>query len=145
MRTNQSRAKSRYRNPYGIVVCDDNADADLQRQDPPRTRMTHPYSYDPFTIWGKAEPDPCCNGSDYTDRLEEWDYKKFHEIAKETYVGGARPFNSQDCRGDLIEKFLRRYHNAPDLKLLRVIEYCNQSSGYPVWRLNYVTPSKDGH
>jgi len=143
-RPNRLSRLSQYGEIFGIKIIDD-SDADLQRQDPPRTRARYPYSYDPFTIWGDPHPNDRCNGSDYTDRLEEWDYKKFNELAKEIYVDGdqrAAPFNSFNCRGDLIQKFLRRYHDAPDLELLRVIEYCNVSTGYPTWRLDYVIPSR---
>lgn len=111
-------------------------DHDLTRSKPPRDKSRYSYSYDPFTIWGPPFPNKECNGSDYTDRLEQWDYDKYNRLAKEIYKD-ARPFDSYHCRGDLIEKFLRAYHGNETIKLLRVIEYCNWSSGYPTWRLDY--------
>lgn len=130
----RGRYISRYDRRY-----QDLTDSDLTRDDPIRTKQSHPYSYDPFTIWGYPGPSKKCNASDYTDRLHQWDYRKYDSIAREVYTEGARPFDSHHCRGDLIEVFLQKYHNDPTIKLLRVIEYCDASSGYPTWRLDYVT------
>jgi hypothetical protein len=116
-------------------------DEDLGRQDPPRTKSSHPYAYDPFTIWGAHSPNPKCNGSVYVDRLEQWDRAKYKQLAEEVYEG-CRPFDSYNCKGDRIQEFLRRWNDDPALKLLRVIEYCNWSSGYPTWRLDYITKKK---
>jgi hypothetical protein len=119
-------------------------DADLIRHSPVWTKAGHPYAYDPFTIWGAPQPDARCNGSTYTDRMEQHDRKRYHALAERHYRGGDpvtyhRPFDSHRCRGDLIEQFLREWEGDPDLTLIRVIEYCDVSNGYPTWRLDYVT------
>lgn len=108
-------------------------DADLHRQHPPRTKYSHPYSYDPFTVWGAASKE--CNGSEYTDRLAEW-YPKYREIGLRIFDGYHRWFGS-GCSGEKIEAFLRELMDDPTLTLTRVVEYCNASSGYPVWRVDF--------
>jgi len=117
------------------------ADADLFRHDPPRTKQRHPYNYDPFTIWGAPRPSAECNDTNYTDRLEQEDHAKYALLSKKHYRSGGnayeRPFDAQNCKGHLIEQFLRDWHNDPELKLLRVIEYCNASTGFPTWRLDF--------
>ena len=108
-------------------------DADLQRSTPPRCKSRYPYAYDPYTIWrevGKVD------SSDYTDRLAQWDRKRYDLLAREIYAGN-RPFDNHNCRGDLIEQFLQEYYKNPMIRLRRVIEYCDWSSGYPTWRLDY--------
>lgn len=131
--------------PLGMPYpgCDpyDDRDSDLQRSDPPREKhdFRYRYAYDPFTIWGNPGPNESCNGSEYVDRLEQWDYAKYGRISERFYKG-ARPFDDHNCRGDLFEQFLREWFEDPDLKLLRVVEYCNRSSGYPTWRLDYHSP-----
>jgi len=114
-------------------------DEDLRPSKPRRTKWSFPYSYDPFTVWGEPFPNAACNGSVYVDRLEEWDHKKFARLIEEVRVGEphGRLFG-EGCRGDLVQKFLRRWHDKPNLRLLRVIEYCNVATGYPTWRLDYV-------
>lgn len=130
------------------LVVDDGADEDLIRHDPPWTKTSHPYTYDPFTIWGPPYPSKKCNGTDYTDRLDAWDHAKYARLAAKHYRSGEsdyhRPFDSYSCKGHLIEAFLRDWHEDPQLHLLRVVEYCNPHSGYPTWRLDYVT-SKGRH
>lgn len=100
-----------------------------------KTKYTHPYSYDPFVLWkGKGD----ANGSVYTDRLYQWDYEKADRLGKK-HMPGKRWDNAQPSQ---IEAFLREYLDAPDLKLVKIIEYCNVSNGYPVWRLDfYATPT----
>lgn len=127
---------------WGNPIVDDlrpTPDSDLQRHDPPRSRISHPYSFDPHTIWGKPFPDRRCNATDYTDRLEQWDYAKYTRLIQKICASGARPFDGYNCRGDLIEQFLREYHDDPTIKLLRVIAECNVATGYPLWRLDYRT------
>lgn len=122
--------------PFGFDdVCIDRGphpDDDLDRQSPPRTKSSHPYSYDPFTVWGGSSKE--CNGSEYTDRLAEW-YPKYHEIGRRIF--GDRRWFGTHCHGEKIEEFLRELRSDPTLKLTRVVEYCNVSSGYPVWRVDF--------
>lgn len=96
------------------------------------------YCYDPFTIWGEPRPNKACNGTDYTDRLDQWDNAKYAQLARKHYQD-ARPFDSHNCKGHLIETFLRDWHGDPELKLLRVVEYCSPNSGYQTWRLDYAS------
>lgn len=112
-------------------------DADLQRRDPPWTKAMAPYAFDPYTIWGHPGANPTCNATDWTDRLSEWDPAKYERIVDEAYPRNSQPFSDYGCRGDLIQKFLRLYHEDPSIILLRVIAYCNASNGYPLWRLDY--------
>ena len=113
-------------------------DSDLQRCDPPRTKRTHPYSYDPFTVWGG--PSKKCTGSVYTDRMSCWKPDAYREIGDRIF-GKGRWFG-EGCNGQKIEQFLQEYNENPRLRLLRVVEYCNASSGYPTWRLDYYEESK---
>ena len=121
-------------------------DEDLQRHDPPWTKQSHPYNYDPFTIWGTPGPSAECNGTNYTDRLSQGDHAKYERLAKKHYRSGSdayeRPFDSHDCKGHLIERFLRDWHGDPELKLLRVVEYCHPYTGYQMWRLDYASPKE---
>ncbi len=119
-------------------------DEDLgPRHDPPWTKQSHPYSYDPFTIWGEPRPSKECNGSDYTDRLDQWDSAKYARLARKHYSSDTnsyeRPFDSHNCKGHLIERFLRDWYDDPKLKLLRVVEYCHPYTGYQTWRLDYAS------
>ena len=132
--------------PHWRYGFDSGADADLMRCDPPRTKVTHPYNYDPYTIWGKPYPDKRSNGFVYTDRLEQWDYGKYERLAAKHYrIGNTweRPFDSHNCKGHLIQDFLRDWFDDPGLELLRVIEFCNQATGYPIWGLDYVSTRED--
>lgn len=54
--------------PYFVV--EDDADEDLIRHDPPWTKQSHPYCYDPLTIWGDPRPNKECNGTVYTHKGE---------------------------------------------------------------------------
>lgn len=135
------------RPPFVIAFRGPRRDEDLIRHDPPWTKAEHPYTYDPFTIWGAAAPSDECNGTVYTDRLSEWDYAKYNRLARKHYRRGdynyARPFDTHQCKGNLIEEFLRDWFDDPKLRLLRVIEYCNPGTGFQTWRLDYVSTRED--
>lgn len=116
-------------------------DEDLARHDPPWTKRDHPYDYDPFTIWGTPHPSNLCNNTDYVDRLRQWDGAKYDRLARKHYASGSssyeHPFDSHDCKGSLIERFMRDWYDDPELKLLRVVEFCNPYTGDQTWRLDY--------
>ncbi len=111
-------------------------DDDLHRHDPPWNKWDHPYSYDPFTAWGG--PDKAANGSDWSDRLFQFDYEKTSRIGKEVFDGaGDMRWFGAGMSGEKAERFLRLWHDDPSIVLTRVIEYCNVSNGYPTWCLVY--------
>lgn len=97
-----------------------------------RTKMTHPYSYDPFTMWrGPDEPD----GSVYTDRLFQWDHEKHDRLCMKHFGNKGQYWDHRDT--DAIQAFLRDYLDAPNLVLCEVQEHCNQATGYPCWCFTY--------
>jgi hypothetical protein len=113
-----------------------------------KTQTTHPYSYDPFIVWQteihegpkKIEPNDSC----YSDRLMEWDFKK-HNLLRLKHFGNEAQLTWNQDDPSKTEAFLRDYFNKPDLKLIRIIQYCNLASGYPCWRFDfhYQMPKKD--
>ena len=106
-----------------------------------RTKHTHPYNYDGFVQERGCKVNPEMTQSTvWTDRLLEWDYKLTRDLIKKHFadtgidVGG----DWWDCRSaSSIQEFLRERLERPTLEVNLVMEYCNQSSGYPVWRIDY--------
>jgi hypothetical protein len=97
-----------------------------------RTKFSHPYNYDPFTMWsGKDTPD----GSVYTDRLYQWDPKKHDDLCTKHFGNCGQYWDYRSV--DKIQDFLRDYLDAPELKLCEVQEHCNQATGYPLWFFSY--------
>ena len=121
---------------YGCVQVDNTAAETLnigRMNDPPHTKWSHPYSYDPIILyWSGDKP----KASVYTDRMRQWDDAKFTK-AYEKNMQKKRWDNAEPKQ---IEGFLRDYMKDKGLKLHAVIEYCNASNGYPLWRLDY-TPT----
>lgn len=91
-----------------------------------------PYSYEPFYVYkdGSVEAEH----SVYSDRMMQWDSKKYQRIAEKLFkkLGG----NFRD-NPNLVQRFLQEYNDDPTITLVAIIEYCNVSNGYPVWRLDY--------
>lgn len=97
-----------------------------------RTKLTHPYNYDPFTTWrGPGEPD----GSVYTDRLFQWGHEKHDKLCMKHFGDRGQYWGHRDT--DKIEAFLRDYLDSPDLVLCEIQEHCNQATGYPCWYFAY--------
>jgi len=122
----------------GIVHFKSDVDNDLTRSNPPRGRLSYPYSYDPFTVWGKR--DETSNASVWTDRLLQWNYRKFRVLGKRVWKTGGEMVwfnNMKKGNAEKVERFLRLYYNNPTIKLTRIVEYCNASNGFPVWHLIY--------
>jgi hypothetical protein len=100
-----------------------------------RTKSTHPYNYDPIMQFLADEVDSANASTVYTDRLMQFDYQKTNRLMQKHFGNTGHDWN--DRAPEKIEAFLRDWNEAPDLKLIAVIEYCNQASGFPVWRLDY--------
>lgn len=99
-----------------------------------RTKHTHPYNYDGFVLWKSRDYKPTMPaGTIYSDRLYEWDYEKAQRLAEQHEIK-----RWDNTRTEKIEAFLRDWNDNPNLRLVLVMEYCNQSSGYPVWRFDYL-------
>jgi len=101
-----------------------------------RTKDTHPYSYDGYVVWrgGKNEE---VTGTAYSDRLREWDCKKYDSLSEK--YGNPGSWNTKNPAE--IEKFLQEYNDEPELKLILIMEYC-RNNGYPLWRFDYHIPKK---
>lgn len=99
---------------------------------PRRTKFEHPYNYDPIVIYrggGSSE------STIYTDRLYGWDAAKHDRLCRTHFGDEGQYWDRREPK--TIESFLRDWTGDVDLKLVAVIEYCNQATGYPVWRLDY--------
>lgn len=100
-----------------------------------RTKQTHPYSYDGFVLWKSRDYKPTLPaGTIYSDRLYEWDYEKAMRLGEKHQI---RRWDNTPTKQ--IEAFLRDWNDDPKLHLVLVMEYCNQASGYPVWRFDYLS------
>lgn len=104
-----------------------------------RTKSSHPYSYDGFITWRGGENSEV-NDTVYSDRLWEQDYRKADELCEKHFGDRGQYFFNRDRKK--IEAFLRDWYNKPELKLIFIMEYCNVSSGYPLWRFGVNTSNK---
>lgn len=107
-------------------------DSDLEREDPPRDKYSHPYSYDPFTIWGSQSD--ACNGTAWSDRLSH--EKKYDAVVARIQSESTEPL-ILNTDPKAIEKLLKGIIGHDEIKLLRIVEYCNRSSGYAYFRYDY--------
>lgn len=72
--------------------------------------------------------------SAYTDRLLSWDYDKHNACTMEVWGNQAQYWD--DRKPADIERFITAYYGRP-CRLLGKVRYTNQSSGFPVWRLDW--------
>lgn len=101
-----------------------------------RTPLSHPYNYESFVLWRKMDAaDVVAKGVVYTDRLFQWDPKKYNELCRKHFGNEAQLWDEREP--EKIEVFLRDYMDNPDLVLTMVMQGCNQASGFPLWILFY--------
>lgn len=105
-----------------------------------KTKWSHPYSYDPIVQFIKSGS-VIANGTIYTDRLYQWDFSRANELQDKHF--GSRSQYWDRFQPKDIEAFLRDWCNDPELELIKIVEYCNVSTGYPTWRLDYNTKTID--
>ena len=105
-----------------------------------RTKRSHPYSYDGF-VQERVHPNEKANGTVYSDRLTQWDYAKCRRLQKKHFGKETDYWNN--IPASKIEAFLREYWDLDELVVVLVMEYCNMSSGYPLWRVDYYNPERE--
>ena len=96
-----------------------------------RTPLTNPYNYDGYVIW-QTEGKP--NSTIYSNRLLQWDWNKHNTLYQKHFGDNGQRWENREP--GKIEAFLQDWENNQNLKLIRVMQYCNQASGYPVWRFD---------
>lgn len=111
---------------------------DQYRRPVKKTKKDYPYTYDPFVIWQSKDYHKKIDKLDtvYTDRIFYHDCNLHDELCKKHFGNTSQIWANRDK--DKIELFLRDFFNAPKLELFLVMEYCNVSSGYPLWRFDYM-------
>lgn len=114
------------------IIYPENQEPDLEVSTPRRTKQTNPYSYDPILVWKDFQTEEKANATIYHDRLYMWDNgtNKTDDLMKKHDMNGWTDSAKT-------EVFLRDYTNNQNLKLIRIVEYCHMSSGYPIWRMDY--------
>lgn len=103
-----------------------------------RTKRTYPYSYDGFVTYRNGSNEDV-TGTIYSDRLSQWDWEKTHKLKKKHFNSQSDYWNTFTPKA--IEAFLSDYIGNK-IKLILVMEYCNVSNGYPVWRFDYKQAKK---
>jgi len=96
------------------------------------SKETHPYSYDPFTVWANGVQS---NKGVHTDRLFQWDHEKHDALCNKHFGNSGQHWADREPLA--IEALLREYLNSPKLVLCEIQEHCNQGTGVPVWYLAY--------
>lgn len=123
---------------YEVFFC-----AAVDENDKPveRTKADWPYSYSGF-VQERVHPNEKANNTVYSDRLRQWDHEKCRRLQRKHFGKETDYWNNVPA--SKIQDFLREYWDSPELEVVLVMEYCNVSSGYPLWRVDYYTPPKDG-
>jgi len=95
--------------------------------------FNHPYDFDPHVTYlgdyqkGKGT-------AVYSDRLYQWDYKKFNSCCQEVFGDTGQYFDNR--KPEDIERFLSLYLGT-NVKLTAIQKECNVSSGFPLWVFFY--------
>ncbi len=95
-----------------------------------RNKFTHPYNYDAFYLIG-TPVDISRAQACYSDRYRLWDVSKFKRAMEAT--GDAR---WDRMTLEQLDAFVKVYHGKSYMAV-GLVEWCNQSSGYPVWSVHY--------
>lgn len=107
---------------------------DLEGNPIKRNKSDYPYSYDEFVIWKKDyNPNSTKLITLYSDRLVTQNREKFNKYCKEIWNNEGQYFYKEERNTEDIELFLKKYLDK-NIKLVVILEGCNKSNGYPVWR-----------
>ena len=121
-----------YKDMYGEEIKTEFVD--LDGNEIKRNPFSYPYNYDEYVIWKDENFDKEKYSTVYSDRLYQWDYKKYNRCCQEVFKNQGQMFYQREPKE--IEKFLSMYFEK-EVKLTAVMQGCNQSSGFPYWIFLY--------
>ena len=98
-----------------------------------RTKDKYPYTYDGFVTWRGGENSEV-TGTVYSDRLLQWNYQKTRDLMQKHFGNTGDYYSSRSPKQ--IQAFLSEYFEE-EIELIFIMEYCNVSSGYPLWRFDF--------
>ncbi|MDF2881297.1 MAG: hypothetical protein K0R54_1854 [Clostridiaceae bacterium] len=73
------------------------------------------------------------NRTYFSDRLYQWDSKKYNSCHKKVFGNESQYFNN--VNKDELEEFLKEYIEV-NVKVISIIECKNISNGFPYWRFD---------
>lgn len=123
--------KIMYKNQWGELFT---GYEDIHGHPVDRTPQSHPYSYDPYIIWKGDYKGLETTSVVYSDRLAQWDTKKFNECCEKVFKDKRQSFHSRKPAD--VEKFLTMYFGEK-IKLTAIEQGCNVATGYPYWVFYY--------
>ena len=97
-----------------------------------KTPFSHPYNYDPFVVW---EQEGEADSSVYTDRLLQQEYKKHNRLCLKHFGDEGQVWSDREPKK--IEAFLREWMDNDTVVLIKVMQHCNQATGFPLWSLHF--------
>jgi hypothetical protein len=92
-----------------------------------------PYSYDAYMTW-KGDYHKGKGDAVYSDRLYQWDSKKYDECCRAIWNNEGQYFNNREPKD--IERFMCLYFGYK-IKLTGIETGCNYSTGYPYWVFHF--------
>ncbi len=99
----------------------------------------YPYSFDMYVTYDhRKELGNDFKGA-YTDRLFQWDTKKYNEARKKVFDNISQHFDDPPKQ---IEEFLRAYYDDDSIVIALICKGCNWANGFPVWYLGWITEAK---
>jgi hypothetical protein len=118
-----------------------------------RTKRDYPYSFSDYVRWingkyrGQTKPfsikleEGKQFHTAYSDRMGGWDRDHFDACFNEQLPIGSG--GMRHGRPHLIEKFLAAYFRDENLELVKIVDCCNHSSGFEIFRFDFIyTPPK---
>ena len=109
---------------------------DLNGNPVKRTPINHPYTYDFYVQWVGGNKEEI-NSVVYSDRLWQWDYKKYNTLMEKHFGNQGQIF--YDVNPTKMQSFLRDYMDDQELELIAIMQGCNVSSGFPLWTFHFKT------
>lgn len=117
-----------------------------------RTRESNPYNFQDFVRWvnpkylGQTNPNTITPPEDqmldaaYSDRLHSWDQSRFDAAFAKHLPLGSGGF--RNGRPNAIQDFLRTYYDDTKLTLVKIIDCCNQATGYEIYCFSFLFTPK---
>jgi hypothetical protein len=106
---------------------------DLSGNPVEKSKYDYPYSYSSYVEWRNGENSEITD-SVYSDRLFQWNPEKYNRLCQKHFGNQAQTFSGR--KPEDIERFLSEYLGI-NLKLIVILQGCNQSSGYPFWSFHF--------